>query len=383
MTKSKNKQYLNELFVGVFFIVAMLILAYFTVLTSPNGLLEKKEELSASFKDVGSLKRGDNVRMRGVNIGKVISIKMDKTFENVIVLMSLEGKPKLKNDYKVTVESSSVLGGQFVKIHSGSAEAENFIITDKALTGSTPEGLFESLQAAGKFFTTAEELVVDLKKDREFLNKTLKNFAIVSDNVKNGKGTVGKLFMSDDLYKEAEATLKSLQEAGDSVKEAGNEVKGQVAKLSENFDKSMGEFGKASTEFKKLGETINKGEGTLGKLLTDDTIYKDLKASSANVKTFTVSLNNKDSSINKILNDEGALYKDLHETLKNTKELTASLNSNKGTLGKLIHDDSLHTEAEATLKDARKAFEQVNHAIQDFREQSPIATFGSIIFGGL
>lgn len=375
MKNSKNKQYLNEMIVGVFFILSMLILAYFTVLASPNGLLEEKEILTASFKDVGSLKRGDNVRMRGVNIGKVTEIKMDETFENVIVEMSLDGQPKLKTDYKVTVESSSVLGGQFVKIHSGSAE-ETFAITDKPLDGSAPEGLFESLQAAGKFFTTAEELVVDLKKDREYLNKTLKNFATVSEKVKNGEGTVGKLFMTDGLYKEAESTLKKLQDAGVAVEKAGKEVETQIAK-------NLGEFGKASTEFKKLGETLNKGEGTLGKLLTDDTIYKDLKASSANVKTFTASLNNKDSSINKLLNDQGALYEDLEKTLKNTGELTASLNSDKGTLGKLINDDSLHTEAEATLKDARKAFEQVNHAIQDFREQSPIATFGSIIFGGL
>ena len=375
MKNSKNKQYLNEMIVGVFFIISMLILAYFTVLASPNGLLEEKEILSASFKDVGSLKRGDNVRMRGVNIGKVTEIKMDDTFENVIVEMSLDGEPKLKSDYKVTVESSSVLGGQFVKIHSGSAE-EAYTITDKPLDGSSPEGLFESLQAAGKFFTTAEELVVDLKKDREYLNKTLQNFATVSEKVKNGEGTVGKLFMTDGLYKEAEATLKRLQDAGTAVEKAGKEVETQIAA-------NLGEFGKASTEFKKLGETLNKGEGTLGKLLSDDTIYNDLKESSANVKTFTANLNNKDSSINKLLNDKGALYDDLEKTLKNTSELTASLNSDKGTLGKLINDDTLHAEAEATLKDARKAFEQVNHAIQDFREQSPIATFGSIIFGGL
>ena len=376
MNESHKKQYLNEMMVGVFFIISMLILAYFTVLVSPSGLLESKEKLTASFKDVGTLKRGDNVRMRGVNIGKVTSIKMDENFENVLVHMSLDGKPKLKSDYAVTVESSSVLGGQFIEIYSGSPSQAAYTITDEPLIGSTPDDLFENLQSAGDFFETAEELVEDLKKDREYLNKALKNFATISEKVKNGEGTFGKLLSDDSLYKTAESTLKQLQSAGTAVEKAGLEVEKQVAK-------NIGEFGKASAEFKKIGEKLNSGEGTLAKLLSDDTIYKDLKESSANVKKFTASLNNEESSVHKLLNDEGVLYTDLQETLKNTKELTASLNSQDGTLGKLINDDTLHAEAEATLKDARKAFEQVNHAIQDLREQSPISTFGSIIFGGL
>ena len=76
------------------------------------------------------------------------------------------------------------------------------------------------------------------------------------------------------------------------------------------------------------------------------------------------------------MNDKGALYNNVNGSFKDLKAITEKINSGKGNLGKLVHGEGLYKEAMHTLKD-------VQGAINDFREQTPILTFGSFIFGAL
>ena len=85
----------------------------------------------------------------------------------------------------------------------------------------------------------------------------------------------------------------------------------------------------------------------------------------------------------KVMHDEARLYKDLQAAFTNLKEVTDKVNSGEGTLSKLINEDALYTEAKAVFSDAQEALKQVNFVIQDLREQSPISTFGGVIFGAL
>ena len=62
--------------------------------------------------------------------------------------------------------------------------------------------------------------------------------------------------------------------------------------------------------------------------------------------------------------------------LGEAKEIVDKINKGEGNIAKFINDDKLYKEAMQTLKD-------VQGAINDFREQAPILTFGSFIFSSL
>jgi phospholipid/cholesterol/gamma-HCH transport system substrate-binding protein len=90
---------------------------------------------------------------------------------------------------------------------------------------------------------------------------------------------------------------------------------------------------------RSISGKIDSGEGTLGKLIADDQVYEDLRASLAGIH-----------------------------------EIANKINSGEGTLGKLVTDDQVYVEAQKLLEDLRAA-------IDDMRETSPVTTFSTIFFG--
>ena len=178
--------------------------------------------------------------------------------------------------------------------------------------------------------------------------------------------------MGENLIAEAQKSLKSFQTAGDNIAQAGEKVS------------------TAADSFKDFGDELNtmiadtkKGQGTLGKLLRDDGIYNELEKTMKNFTTFSEGLNDKNGTLYKVMHDDARLYGDLQAAFQNLKEMTDKVNSGNGTLSKLINEDALYVEAKAVFSDAQEALKQVNLAIQDLREQSPISTFGGVIFGAL
>jgi len=87
----------------------------------------------------------------------------------------------------------------------------------------------------------------------------------------------------------------------------------------------------------EIAQRINKGEGTMGKLVNDPALYNEFK-----------------------------------ETVVNLKEITRKINEGQGTMGKLVNDDKLYRDALSTLKKTEKAME----GLQD---TGPISVIGSAV----
>ncbi len=136
----------------------------------------------------------------------------------------------------------------------------------------------------------------------------------------------------------------------------------------------MAEIGQAAEELRKIAEGIREGRGTLGKLVSDDTMYEDLEAITANIREVSDRLANGKGTIGKLLQEDDELYRNLTEASASIRALTASLENGEGMIGKLMTDDELYYEIKALVEELRAG-------IDDMRETSPIATFSSIFFG--
>ncbi len=127
---------------------------------------------------------------------------------------------------------------------------------------------------------------------------------------------------------------------------------------------------------------LRDGEGTLGKLLSDDTGYNELVAAieeirgaAQNAREFMA---NAQGLVDQVKSGEGTLGtliyddtvgNDIKASAANLRELSAKLNSGEGTLGRLINDDSLYLEAQ-------NAVQKVNRAVDGLADQGPITAVG-------
>jgi phospholipid/cholesterol/gamma-HCH transport system substrate-binding protein len=220
-----------EVLVGTFMFVALLSLCVFTIVLSRENVFKKTYPFEVVFADVMGLRDGDNVMMRGMTVGKVKAMILQD--DGVRVVAALQRPIHLKKDYAIDVVFSSVLGGRYLQIGEGNPALEP-LAPDTVVKGRTPNDVMALVST----------VAADVKE--------------ITGKINAGQGTIGKLVNDDTLYNDARDVLNELKAA---VKERG---------LIRNLESSM-------ANLNEITEKINHGEGTLGLLVNDESLYLEVK----------------------------------------------------------------------------------------------------------
>jgi phospholipid/cholesterol/gamma-HCH transport system substrate-binding protein len=238
-----------EVVVGVFVGLIFLGMMYFTILLSKETMFTRKPTIEVKFNDVMGLREGDFVVVRGMTIGKIKTMMLRK--DGVYVKAALEPRTKLrlKTNYRITIISTSILGGRYMQIHEG-GDHSPLLPEDAMLFGQDPydlmadaAGLINSVRKGveeGKIMENLQDTVQRinhvvkrveagegtlgelLAKDSQLsadIAATVKSLRTVSENMSEGKGTIGKLMGGDELYSEILQAVKEVRATVDDFRE--------------------------------------------------------------------------------------------------------------------------------------------------------------------
>ena len=89
--------------------------------------------------------------------------------------------------------------------------------------------------------------------------------------------------------------------------------------------------------------TISRGEGSLGGLVHDEKLYRDVTRAARNIADFTEKLNNTDSSLGRLLRDD-SLYEKITQGITSLASIADKIDRGEGTLGGLLNDKALLTQ---------------------------------------
>ena len=111
-----------ETVVGVFMAAVLALLAYFTIVISGVDILvgRAKVPVSIEFSDVGGLKNRDSVMYRGMKVGVIEEIDLSRT--NVMMSARINADVVLREGYRISVASYSLLGGNYLLLEEGAGE---------------------------------------------------------------------------------------------------------------------------------------------------------------------------------------------------------------------------------------------------------------------
>src|SRR5208337_4382984 len=143
------------------------------------------------------------------------------------------------------------------------------------------------------------------------------NFKTVSQRIVDGQGTVGKLINEDTLYVSAQHTVSNLQDSATNIQGLADQAREFVTNINHTVTR------------------INAGEGTIGKLVKDDTLYIETTGSMTN----------------------------LHQIL-------LKINHGQGTVGQLINDDS-------TLKNIKVTMQKIDKEMESLEDTGPLSVMGT------
>lgn len=211
--------------IGLFFLLLIIFL-----LGNEKNLFEDQYKLNARFDDISGLRIGAPVQLAGINVGTVSDINFDRRIERKKVKLSLEIKAKyqerIREDSVATIVSQGLLGDKLVALSVGSAN-KKILSNGDELVVITPI-TFSELMGKGK------ELL-------DNANKSAATVAGLLDEIRTGKGLIHGMIYDP----------------------RGEEI---VANL-----------GTVSNNMKMVSGKVASGEGTLGALVNDPTLFNDMK----------------------------------------------------------------------------------------------------------
>ncbi len=299
---------------GIFFAFALIAGVIILELIGAADFFKKGYRVHASFKNAQELKKGDSVKMAGVEIGKVDGIDLTNGFARVTMKIT-SNEAEIKTDSKAAIRFTGLMGQNFVAIDFGSntnsirAQEGSALLTyeqpDLSSLMSKLEGVASGVEGLTKSFSTENisgllgPLTDFMKNNNERLTAILSNFKTVSENLAQGKGTLGRLINDDTLFTTALNTVGKLDNTMADVKT-----------LIGGAQQAVG--------------NINSGKGTLGLLLKDEALYRETSLAMTNMKEIMEKINRGQGSVGKLVNDE-SFFKNIKLTLQKVEKATEGI----------------------------------------------------------
>lgn len=357
--------------------VALVVVAFVVLLEMAGGtdFFKKGYRLHALFNSAQELKIGDAVKIAGVPIGKVEKIGFEQG--KVKVTMKLDREAEVKTDAKATIRFAGLMGQNFVSINLGTPTVPN-LAPDSVIQTVEQADLAAIMQKLDHAAAGVEKLAQSFSGDSiqnilgpmtDFLkdfkeNKSPKITAIlgnlqsVSDRIAKGEGTIGKLLSDDALYKSTLKTVDTLNKTAADAQGLVTDAKGAIGEVKGFMTEAKGSLGDvklalgdARRALTNASDTMLVAKGTL----TD--VRADLQAGKG--------------TLGKLLKDE-TLYKESALTMTNLRQIMEKINKGQGSVGKLVNDDSL-------IKNAKMTLQKLDMVTEGLEDQGPLSVLGMAV----
>jgi phospholipid/cholesterol/gamma-HCH transport system substrate-binding protein len=335
----------NEARVGIFVVIILVIFIVLSVKIGELNLTKKGTyPITMVFPTVEGLKIASVLERAGVEVGKVTGISLNKDY-SAVVHADLNEDIKLPIDSVASIGTKGVLGDKIIILSPG--VSRNLIEPGGNLARTkVPPSMDSLLIQVGELARNLTDLSASLNAafgDPEAMKDIVLNLRDLSAN-----------------------TSSLVAENKDNI----GAVLANMKVITDNFTVVSQNLTTTSGNIDEMVSAINSGQGSLGKLVTDETLYTSLVDFTESAQLLMDRMNG-NGTLGLLMTDN-TLYYDLAETTRNLKIITDGLASGKGTIGHLLTDEELYANLKETIQNA-------NRAAQGIEEQTPITVMGTIL----
>ena len=303
---------LAKLKVGITVLIGLVIFSFFVIIVgTQENTFASTYDLKMFVTDVDGLAKGSMVTLGGLKIGFVTDMEfsLNEGRKGIIVTLTVEKKYRslILQNSEASVQTIGLLGDKYVNITVGK-DGQN----------SLNDGDFISVKPSFDLGATAEEIKNTLKD----FSSTLTDVKGVIDTIKQGKGSLGRLIMQDELYNELSTSFRSLNQVVSAVQQR----KGTLGKMIYDPD-LYSQITETAGDLKQVGDSLKYGKGSLGKLVMEDSLYDSFHTMSERMNNILAKTEDKSTSVGGLLND-GDLYKQTKDLMKELKLLISDIKKN-------------------------------------------------------
>ena len=267
----------------------------FSVVISVLGLLYLQDisfnqaslKFTVMFENVQGLNDGDKVSMLGKRIGKVSSAKIMGNRIAVEVSIDQNFSFNIPIDSRIEVKSDGLMGAKFVSIDPGLNT--NKSIKDGDVVEGTREldfteitpGIMPITQDLAVFTRRLKALLGENQKDD--IRNTLSNVESLTNELDSILQDIHS-FVNDEDRKNIEEFFSNLNSASKSIKDLSsdkianilNDIHGLTSNNKDEIEAIIKNFSSSSKSLKDILDEVEKGNGSLGKLVKGDGLFDNM-----------------------------------------------------------------------------------------------------------
>lgn len=292
----------NETRVGILAALSITLLIIGYNFLKGNAIFSRETVLYAKYTQVDGLAVSKPVLINGFQIGRVDNLEL-KPDGSIIATLKIKKEYKISKNTIARLESTDLLGGKAIVMVLGNSTEyaeEGFI-----LNSNVEKGIMESVQPVQKkaeliigkmdsILTSVNAILnpnfqKNVEKSFTSISSTLASLESTSKKVDNLVGSESSKL--SNILSNVEAisvNFKNNSTKIDAIMNNLNTVTDKMAAL--NFKETIDNANKAMADLQGMVSNLKAGKGSLGKLLNDEEMYKNLNNASKNLDALMIDL---------------------------------------------------------------------------------------------
>lgn len=289
-------KYDKEIKVGIVVTLAIAGLVWGINYLKGSDLFSTSNDAYIVYRDVNGLVKSNGIFLNGIKVGQVKNQQFFKDNSGrILVTITIDKKVFVSKDTRATIINSDLLGGKAIALTLGQSSVP--LQDEDTLSGDIAEGLGAQIEPlkirATNALISVDSLAQTLssvltKEGIASLNASLKNLESVTHNLSVVSQREGSLMKSMSNLESITTNIKNNNKKIEEILTNLNTVSAEMA--SSDLKKTIDNLEKTSAQVNDILGKINKGEGSLGKLMKDEALYNNLNAAAANLDKLLIDL---------------------------------------------------------------------------------------------
>ncbi len=290
----------NEFKIGLIVVLAAFVTWIGFRLMQDNPILSLDTEVKVVYDRVDGINAGSLVYLRGVKIGSVKSVALTET-DSIHVTLSLDNGRQIPRGSIGVITATSLVDSKGIHIRAGTSTEmvpsggriegiyaisvlESISAEDTQSLTQGASGAFEGIQGASEGFAGL------------FNDTTQASFQASMQNVERSTEELASIL--EGKKSDVDATIESARSLMAQLDTLATDNRAQVETTMIQLEATLQELETTSQELNEAIVTLNsiltkmdEGEGSLGLLLNDPSLYQEMDSLSAELKTLTRGIN--------------------------------------------------------------------------------------------
>jgi phospholipid/cholesterol/gamma-HCH transport system substrate-binding protein len=288
----------KETKIGALFILGAVLLIWGYNFLKGKDLLSQTRTFYAVYDNVSGLGKANPVFINGMQVGQVTQMYFDPSMSgNIIVGLTINHAFPIPKNSVAEILSTDLMGTKAVNLNLGSsaAMAQDGDTLSSKLAATLTEQVEETI---GPLKKRAEDLLANIDEILTSLNAVLSEEQIVSlkgsiahlnSSLENANTLIQNVdgFVADEKTR-ADKIMKNLESITNNFKNNNEKLSGIISNfhslsdtlVQANIAGTLKNVNKSMTDFSKIMDKINRGEGSIGLLVNNDSLYIGIEKSS-------------------------------------------------------------------------------------------------------